>query len=295
MARRKARKTVIDPPTDAGAPAPHARSFGNACIDAIPDAIACAACALAWAKPQAIPGVDLVGWAAPLFLIQVPLSLLGLYTGVSRLSDTAMPRATKAAFVLAPAAAMALLAAALLGAQALVGVLLLSATTLWRIASGQVDREAPVRGAWITYTQGVDAQGRPRRAYSASTGAEGMPPLGAARRWRVEAGHSQVMASLTAAGGLVLVALLPFVGVERIGVTPAIEAASSWSQSTVGAVVGAHYALAGGVVLFAARFLLQFEGIAPRPGSPEAQPVPRIEDDPVLREIVRKIDRNPRD
>lgn len=294
MARRKARKAVVQP-TDAGVPAPRPRTFGDACIDALPDALACAACAVAWARPQAIPGVDLLGWAAPLFLIQIPLSLLGLFTGVARLSDAEMPRATKAAFVLAPAAAMALLAPALLGAQALLGVLLLSATTLWRIASGQVDREAPVRGAWITYTQGTDAQGRPRRAYSASTGAEGMPAPGAARRWRVEAGHSQVMASLTAAGGLLLVALLPFVGVERFGVTPAIEAASSWSQGTVGAVVGAHYALAGGVVLFAARFLLQFEGIAPKPGSPDAQPVPRIEDDPVLREIVRKIDADRRD
>jgi hypothetical protein len=121
------------------------------------------------------------------------------------------------------------------------------------------------------------------------------PPGGRVRQWRVEAGHAQIMASLTVAAALILLFLLPFIDIQRIGVTPAIEAASSWSQSTVGAVVGAHYALAGGVVLFAARFLLQFEGIAPRPGSPEVQPVPRIEDDPVLREIVRKIDRNPRD
>jgi hypothetical protein len=272
------------------APAPRPRTFGDACLDALPDAIACGACALAWAKPQAIPGFDLVAWAAPLFLLQVPLAFLGLFTGVTRLGDAEMSRATKVGFVLAPAAAMALLAPALLGIEALAGVLLLSATTLWRIARGEVDREAPVRGAWITYAQGEDASGRAQRSYSVSTGGAATPRE-RARQWRVEAGHSQVMAALTVAAALVLVFLLPFVDIQRFGVTPEIEAASGWARTTLGAAVGAHFALAGGVALFAARFLLQFEGIAPRPGSPEAQPVPKIEDDPVLREIVRKIDR----
>lgn len=282
-------------PREPDAAAPRPRTFGDACADALPDALACAACALAWAKPQAIPGVDLIGFAAPLFLIQLPLAFLGLWTGVARLTDAQMSRRTKAGFVLAPGLAMALLAPILLGVEALLGVLLLTGTTLWRIATGQVDREAPVRGAWITYTQGEDADGRALRSYSAHTSGTAPRPADRVRQWRVEAGHSQVMATLTATGGLVLVLLLPFIDVQRFGVTPDLEAASAWSKGALGALLPAHYPLAGGVALFAARFLLQFEGIAPRPGSPEAQPVPRIEDDPVLREIVRKIDRQSRD
>jgi hypothetical protein len=289
MSRERRRKAVDD------APAPRPRTFGDACIDAVPDALACGACALAWARPQAIPGLDLVGYAAPLFLIQLPLSIIGVFTGVARLSDAQMPRATKIGFVLAPALAMALLAPTLLGGAALLGVLLLSATTLWRIASGQVDTEAPVRGAWITYSQGEDADGSPRRSFSVETAGAATQLAGRVRQWRVEAGHAQVMANVTATAGFLLVVLLAFVDVQRIGVTPAIEAASAWSRTPIGGVVGAHYALAGGVALFAARLLLQFEGIAPRPGSPEAAPVPRIEDDPVLREIVRKIDRKGQD
>lgn len=255
---------------DAGVPALRPRVFGDACLDALPDAIACAACALAWARPQAIAGVDLVGWAAPLFLIQVPLSVLTLFVGVTRLPDAVMARAWKAGFVLAPAVGVAASAAALFGIEALACVLLLSATTLWRITAGDVDREAPVPGAWLTIAQG-------------------------GRRWRVPAGHRQFMASLTLIAALLLTALLPFVGVERFGMTPAIEAASSWSQGPVGAVVGAHFALAAGVALFSARCLLQFDGIAQKSGSPDAAPPPRIEDDPVLREIAREVDRNTRD
>lgn len=288
MARKRRRETAAAVTADATAPPP--RTLGVACADAVPDAIACGACALAWANPQAIPGFDLVAWAAPLFLIQLPLSILGMFTGVARLSDAQMPRATKAGFVLAPGLAMALLAPALLGIEALFGVLLLTAMTLWRIASGRIDLEAPVRGAWITYSQGESGDGTPQRRYAVDVSGSGTRLQGRVRQWRVEAGHGQVMAAATAAAGLLLVFLLPFIDVQRIGVTPAIEAASAWSQGTLGAVLGAHYPLAGGVALFAARCLLQFEGIAPASAAADAQPVPRIEDDPVLREIVRKID-----
>jgi hypothetical protein len=178
--------------------------------------------------------------------------------------------------------------------QALFGVLWLSALSLWRIATGRLDSEAPVKGAWITFAQGEDAEGRPQRRYSLSTDGGSGSRLDRARRWRVEAGHSHVMASLTASGGLLLCFLLPFVDVEPLGVTPEVAAASAWSSTALGSVVGAHFVLAGGVALFAARVLLHFEGIAPAAGSPDAQPVPRIEDDPVLREIVDKLERPPR-
>jgi hypothetical protein len=287
--RRKSTAPAKAPP----ATAPAERTLGHALADALPDALACGACLLAWVRPQALGGFDLIAYAAPLFLIQLPLSLIGVFSGVTRLSDDAMGRMTKAGFVLAPALVMAFLAPILLGVQALLGVLLLSADVLWRIATGQIDRDAPVKGAWITYTQGEDAHGRPRRAYSAST--DGSQRLGGrVRQWRVEAGHRQVMANVTTTAGLLVLCLLPFVDVAPLGVTQAIAAASAWSQTTLGQAVAPYYPLAGGVVLFAARVLLQFEGIAPRPGSPEAAPAPTIEDDPVLREIVRKIDRDAR-
>jgi hypothetical protein len=292
MARRSKSKKASR--TDTAPAHEPPRTLGDAVLDALPDALAAGACLLAWTKPQAFGSFDLIAYAAPLFFIQLPLSIIGLFTGVTRLSDQAMGRATKAGFVLAPSIAMALLAPILLGVQALVGVLLLSAESLWRIATGQVDRDAPVKGAWITYTQGEDASGRARRAYSVST--DGSQRLGGrVRQWRVEAGHRQVMASLTATAGVFLLCLLPFIDVEPLGATRAVVDASAWSQTLLGQIAGAHHALAGGVFLFAARLLLQFEGIAPQPGSPEAAPLPTIEDDPVLREIIRKVDARNRD
>lgn len=290
MARRRRAKRKP------AAPGPHRpRTLVTAFADALPDALACGACLLAWVDPKAIAGVDLVAYAAPLFGVQLPLAIIGLFAGVSRLEDRAMGRSTKAGFVLVPTLAMLLMAPVLLGVQALVGVLWLSAASLWRIATGTIDREAPIKGAWITFEQGEDAEGRPRRSYSASTDGSSGSRLGRARRWRVEAGHTQVMASLTVMGGLVLCFLLPFIDVDPLGVTPEVAAASAWSSTTLGSAVGAHIVLAGGVALFAARVLLHFEGIAPVPGSPEDQPVPRIEDDPVLREIVGKVERRSRD
>jgi hypothetical protein len=289
MARKRRAKRE-----QAATPPHQPRTVGTALADALPDALACGACLLAWVRPQSIGGVDLVAYAAPLFGIQIPMAIIGLFTGVSRIDDRAMGRSTKVGFVLAPAIAMALIAPIVLGVQALVGVLWLSAISLWRIASGTIDREAPVKGAWITFEQGEDADGQPKRSYSASTDGSSGSRLGRARRWRVEAGHTQVMASLTVMGGLVLCFLLPFVDVDPLGVTPEIAAASAWSSTALGSAVGAHVVLAGGVALFAARVLLHFEGIEPAPGSPEAQPVPRIEDDPVLRDIVDKVDRRPR-
>lgn len=285
--RRAKRQPMAAPPRPP-------RTVGIALADAVPDALACAACLLAWVRPQAIAGFDLIAFAAPLFGIQIPMAIVGLFTAVSRIDDRAMGRRTKAAFVLAPSVTMAVLAPLVLGVQALLGVLWLSATSLWRIATGTLDAEPPVKGAWITFEQGEDAEGRPRRSYSASTDGGSGHRRGRVRQWRVEAGHSQVMASLTATGGLLLCFLLPFVDVEPLGVTPEIAAASAWSSTALGGAVGAHVVLAGGVALFAARALLHFEGIAPAPGAADAPSVPRIEDDPVLREIVDKLERPPR-
>ncbi len=274
---------------DVRSSAPQPRTLADAFADAIPDALAAAACMVAWVNPQAFGNFDLLAYAAPLFCIQLPLSMLIVVGAVNRFGNEQMSRATKLGFVLAPIVAIALAAPIALGPAALIGVAWLSGTLLFQIATGRIDREAAVKGAWFTFSQGEDAAGRGTRSYSISTDGSA-PRSGLARQWRVEAGHSQVMASLTATCGLFLAFLMPFIDVDRLGVTPAAEAASAWSQTLIGDVLGAHYVLAAGAALFLGRMLLQFEGIAPRPGSPEAAPIPDIDTDPVLREIVDKIE-----
>lgn len=285
-------------PHHAASPAPGAhrqRTWRDALFDACLDAVAAGLCLWAWVAPQSVQRMDLLALAAPLFFIQVPLSLLTLGAGVTRLSDRQMSRRIKLAFVLGPSVAMALIAPMFLGTPALIGVVLLSIGSLWRIASGRVDIEAPIKGAFVTYERSGTSIGI-RVGDSGSSGglSSNATSLGddtpVITRWRVQMGHSQVMASLTLGGCFVLLSLLPFVDVAPFAVTTQIHAASGWAHSTLGAVIPAHYALAAGVALFCGRLLMQFEGISPSAGSPGAEQTPTPENDPVLREIMRKVD-----
>jgi len=291
MARisRKSTKNLAESGNGATAALARPRTATDAFVAAIADASAAGACLLAWVNPQAFGSFDLLAYAAPLFCIQLPLSFLLMSGVVNRLGNEHMSRDSKLGFVLVPSVAMAVAAPIALGPDALIGVMWLSGTLLFQIVSGRIHREAAVKGAWITFTEGLDADGRSTRSYGINADASA-PRGGRVRRWRVEAGHSQVMAGLTVHCGLVLAFLMPFIDVDRLGVTPAVEAASAWSQTLIGGAVGAHYVLAAGVALFVGRMLLQFEGIAPRAGSPEAAPIPDIDSDPVLREIVEKIE-----
>jgi hypothetical protein len=267
---------------------PRPRTITDACVDAAFDAGAASACLLAWVKPQAMPGVDLIAWTAPLAFVQMPLALIAQFSGVLRLSDREMPRATKRAFILAPTVVVGLLAPSLLGAEALYAVAWIAASLLWRVWRGGVDREAAVEGLWVTYSRD-----RARGAFGGSYGADfGGTPAGTADRlkhWRVQAGHTQVMAHLTLMIGLVLFFLMPFIELDRFGVTNAVEQASAWMTTPIGGIVGAPAALAAGFVLFGVRALLQFEGLTPA----VSEAIPEIEDDPVLRDIVRKLDGDP--
>jgi len=50
------------------------RSLGAATIDALPDALAALACAVAWRAPEAL-GFDLLIATAPLYFIELPLAI----------------------------------------------------------------------------------------------------------------------------------------------------------------------------------------------------------------------------
>jgi hypothetical protein len=263
---------------------PAGRSFADATFDAIPDVVAAGLCLLAWTAPHSLPRFDLIAVAAPLFYIQLPLSILGLMGGVTRLKDSEMSRRTKAGFLLLPAAIVMVLSPILLGPWALLGVGWLSAGLLWRVALGRIDTEAAIKGAWIEFEEGDGKR-------SVGIGDSGSKRRRAkARRWRVEAGHTQVMAGLTIAAGMVLFFLVPFLDVSALGITADLQAASVWSKTVVGAIQPAEQSLAAGTALFVARALMQYEGLTPRPGTPEAAKVPNIDDDPVLRDIVRKVE-----
>ena len=67
--------------------APANRTWTDATLDAIPDALAALACGLAWKAPDAL-GFDLLDYAAPLFFIELPLATSSLPTaGAYRVSS----------------------------------------------------------------------------------------------------------------------------------------------------------------------------------------------------------------
>jgi hypothetical protein len=274
--------------TRAPEPATRSRTLTDACVDAAFDAVAAAACMLAWVKPQALAGVDLIAWTAPLAFVQMPLALIAQFSGVLRLTDSEMSRATKRAFILAPTLMVGLFAPSLLGPEALYAVAWLAASLLWRVWRGGIDREAAVEGLWIAYSR-ERARGAIGGSYGVDFGSGAAGAVDGLRHWRVAAGHTQVMAHLTLITGMLLAFVLPFIELDRFGVAIAIEQASAWAATPIGGIVGAPTALAAGTALFGARALLQFEGIAPASASPK----PTVDNDPVLRDIVRKLDGDP--
>ncbi len=95
------------------------------------------------------------------------------------------------------------------------------------------------------------------------------------------------MATLTIGGAFVTMLVLLFTDVGVGGIDAAQLAASAWPNTLIGKIIPAHYALAAGVALFGLRTFAQFEDVI---GKPEPPP-PKIEDDPVLREIIEKVER----
>lgn len=260
------------------------RTWSVAAMDALPDTLALGACLLAWLAPGAVR-FDLIAWAAPLYFVEFPLALLALFGGVTRLEDRAMSRRTKLSFVVAPILLVALFAPLVLGPGGFFAVIALSARLLWRAATGTIDRSPRVRGAWITYAEG-DEVDRHQSALRISVGRKRRADERRGRSWRVEASHELVMAALTLTFCVFIAVAFQFVSIPPGGVTAEIAAASSWSRTAIGSVVGAPAALAAGAALFAARILGHTEGVE----AADAPPPPTVEDDPVLREIVEKVE-----
>lgn len=261
------------------------RTWAVALMDALPDTLALGACLLAWLAPTAVR-FDLIAWAAPLYFVEFPLALLLLFGGVTRIEDPALSRRSKLGFVLVPVLVVALMAPMLLGPGGLLAVLALSARLLWRVASGRIDRSARVRGAWITYAEGDGAHEVESGTVRMRVGGRRGGNAGSGRRWRVEASHELVMASLTLTFWVFIAVAFMFVTLPPGGITPEIAASSLWSRTVVGAIVPPHIALAAGATLFTARVLGHLEGIE----AADAPPPVSVEDDPVLREIVDRIE-----
>lgn len=261
------------------------RTWAVALMDALPDTLALGACLLAWLAPAAVR-FDLIAWAAPLYFVEFPLALLLLFGGVTRIEDPAMSRRSKFGFVLVPILLVALVAPMFLGPAGLVAVLALSARLLWRVASGRIDRSARVRGAWITYAEGDGAHEVDSGTVRMRVGGRRGRNADGGRRWRVEASHELVMAALTLTFWVFIAMAFMLVTIPPAGITPETTAASLWSRTVIGSIVPPQVALAAGATLFAARVLGHLEGIEP----PDAPPPVSVDDDPVLREIVDKIE-----
>jgi hypothetical protein len=261
------------------------RTWAVALMDALPDALALGACLLAWLAPTALR-IDLVAWAAPLYFVEFPLALILLFGGVTRIEDPAMSRRSKLGFVLAPILVVALMAPMFLGPAGLVAVFALSARLLWRVASGRIDRSARVRGAWITYAEGDGAHEVDSGTVRMRVGGRRGRNAGGGRRWRVEASHELVMAALTLTFWVFIAMAFMLVTIPPGGITAEIAAASLWTRTVIGSIVPPQVALAAGATLFAARVLGHLEGIEPA----DAPPPVSVEDDPVLREIVDRIE-----
>lgn len=252
------------------------RTYGSAALDALPDALAAAACAIAWADPRAL-GFDLLASAAPLYFIELPLAVIVAFAGVRRLRDPRWSLRAKARYVVLPVLVLAVFGGALLGPWGLLAILWLGGLTLARLLASTPDTSPEVQGLWLVFRL-RSKQGEPRYYMAPDRPA---PEPGMAV---VPAGHAQLMAAVTIATWFAIpCAFLLFPDFGTGGATPAYAAAVGWDATPVGHWVPAHLALAAGLILFALRTLSHFEGI----GEP---PAARIEDDPVLQEVVEKVE-----
>jgi hypothetical protein len=262
------------------------RDFAQAMGEAVPDLLALGACLLAWTRADAVR-FDLIALAAPMAFVQMALSVPQLFSGVLRLSDAQMSRQQKAGFIVWPVVCLVPIVWVLLGHWALLSMLLFSAQMLYRALSGRIDTSAPVRGAYVTYAEGEDGIGADSSMMTMSANSSARR-RGKFKQWRVEVGHAQVMATLTLAGAFVTVLMLAFTDLGSAHLDAAQLAASTWPKTPIGQLVAAHYALAAGIAIFGMRAFAQFEGVG---ANTTTQAPIDIKNDPVLREIIEKVER----
>ena len=254
----------------------------DAVFEALPELLACLSCVVALADPD-WPGFDLLLTAGLLFFVEFPLALITLFAGVLRLGDNAMDRGTKRAFVLAPALVFGGLAFVVLGPPGLTAVLWLSAGNIYRHVSGAPPSSRAVPGFFMTYTTGDD-----EAPIGRDTGMSMRVKSGAVRTWRVQGGVEQLEAATTLMLWVVVALGLLFLELPPGNVTAEYAQAVGWPLTAIGAAVPPSSALWAGALLFGMRTLGKLDfGTTPT----DAPPVD-IEDDPVLREIARKLDGN---
>lgn len=264
MNRRKRRdKVATEPPA-------RPRSAIDGWIEALPDVLAAAACGLALSSP-AWPGYDTLNTAGLLYFVELPVAICVLLAGVQRVDSKQMGTSTKLSFIFLPTLALAFISTIVLGRSGLIAVAWLSAGTFYRLARGIPPRGRSIRGFWIDYTEGDEDSARNRKKV---------------RRWRVEGGPEEFAASMTLVAWFCIALVLAFAPLPPVAVTDAYAASVSWSSTPIGGMVPPAKALWAGVLLFVLRALGRIEGPEAAVGPPPAD----IDADPVLREIVRKID-----
>jgi hypothetical protein len=253
------------------------RTLREAALDALPDALAALACAIAWIAPAA-PGFDLLAYAAPLYFVELPLAIVTTLAGVRRIQDGRLSRRDKLRFVLGPTVVLLLLATALLGWAGAIGVAWLGATQVSRLLWQGPDTRSVVPGLWLIF-------GRPSTWFDTET----FRPPPAKGVYVVPVGHEQLMAMVTIAMWFVIP--VAFLVLPDFGIGAADEAyatAVGWRQTVIGRLVPAHVALAAGLILFAVRALCHFEDAG-------APPPADIETDPLLQDVIDEVEgRRPR-
>jgi hypothetical protein len=248
------------------------RTLGEAALDALPDALAALACAIAWASPRAL-GFDLLAYAAPLYFVELPLALVTTLAGVRRIQDGVLSRLDKLRFVLVPTLVLLLLATTLLGAAGAIAVAWLGSVQIARLLWQGPDTRAAIPGLWLIF-------GRPSTWFDTETFRP--PPEKGVHA--VPVGHEQLMALVTLATWFIIPAaflLLPAFGVG--GADEAYAASVGWRGTPIGRLVPAHLALAAGLILFALRALCHFEDLREPPPAD-------IETDPVLQDVIEKLE-----
>jgi hypothetical protein len=262
MGKRRRRNEVEPPPA-------RRRTAIDSFLEALPDLLAAGACALALRQPD-WPGYDTLRTAGLLYFVELPVAICVLLAGIARVEERRMSAAAKASFILMPTLALAFISAIVLGRPGLIAVAWLSAGTFYRLLRGIPPRGKPIPGFWLDYTEGDDESPRAKNV----------------RRWRVEGGPEEFAAAMTIGAWFFIALLMFLVSLPEAGVTAQYASSVAWSDLPVGGMVPPAKALWAGAILFGLRALSRIEGPEAAVGPPPA----RIEDDPVLRDIVRKVD-----